>query len=134
MLDRCSIHRAPFAMDTSRQILDSSLTDNSHVLKLNTSWHLSIHQALCFSLYRVHMNFLHFSSISLNSFRLLIFPNLSLKLQTSNPSVFSSQRTFSSSGMSLFHSFIIHFMHSDQTFRVFQNWWSLGEIFGLGYV
>ena len=82
MLDSLSIHQAPFAVDTSRQIPDSSSTDNSHILKLDTSQHLSIHRALCFSLYRVRANFLHFSSISLDSFHLLIFPNLSLILQT----------------------------------------------------
>ena len=48
-----SIHRDPLAVDTSRQILDSSLIAFSRVLILDTSQHLSICRDLCFSIYRI---------------------------------------------------------------------------------
>ena len=60
MLDSVSIHRAPFAMDTSRHILDSSSTANSRVFILDGSRHLSIHQETGISLYRVYATFLSF--------------------------------------------------------------------------
>ena len=79
MLNSFLIHRDPLAMDTSRQILDSFSTDNSCILKLNTSRSIELYD---FSIYRVPQDF---SSFLLNLFWLFCLLISQTSLLHSNP-------------------------------------------------
>ena len=64
-----SIHRDPLTMDTSRLMLDSSLTAKTCVLKLDTSQYLSI----CQDLWSFYIKLLRdFSSLLLDLSRLIL--------------------------------------------------------------
>ena len=82
MLDSFLIHRTPFIVNTSWQILDSSSIANSRLFKAR---HLSIHQALWFSIYRVSVKILSFSPISLDRNSLLSLPNSSNSTSSHSP-------------------------------------------------
>ena len=129
MLDSFLIHRAPFAVDTSRQILDSSLIVNSRVLKLDTFRHLSIHQALWFSIYRVSAKIISFSTISLDRFSLLSHPNSSNSTLSLLHLIFCQNQVFFiwydliSLLYHAFHSFLPKFWVFSKLMRFLLNFW-----------
>ena len=72
MLDSFSIHRAPFVVDTSQQIVDSYSTTNSCILNLDTSRSVELYDFIYIYIYIYIFQhiFLSFSLIFLNRFSL----------------------------------------------------------------
>ena len=128
MLDSFSIHRIPFAVDTSQQILDSSSTTNSRVLKLNTSWSIKLY---VFLYIRFSAIFSHFPSIFLDKKSYLPLPKQFTSHSSSSPLILRSNPCIFTLVWSFFYPLIIHFMHSDLTFGVFQNFWGFWDGFCL---
>ena len=132
MLDRFLIHRDPLVVDTSQQILDSSLTAFSRVLNLNTSWHLSIYRDLWLFYIKA---FRDFSSFLLDLSRLfLVFspPKHSILFQTFNPRDFRPFLISDHLVWSLYLSFFMHFMHLDLGFGFFEKilgFFKINEVF-----
>ena len=113
-----SIHRDPLVVDTSQQILDSSSTNNTHVLILDTSQSIKI--------LRVSINRIHAISV-------LFLPDLSRQKSISpspkHPKLnlfifltfFSVLRSLFFIWYDAFSLFIMHFMIFDLTFGVVEN-------------
>ena len=128
MLDSFSIHRAPFAVDTSRQILDSCSIAISCVFILDRSRYLSMHREIGVPINRVRAmfsSFLPYLSWQKMSPHLPYHHSLTPNLI---PKRSSASRSFFFFGMMLSHSFILHFISFDQTFGVFENFWDFFKI------
>ena len=128
MLDSFSIHRAPFAVDTSRQILDSCSIAISRIFILDRSRYLSMHREIGVPINRVRAmfsSFLPYLSWQKMSPHLPYHHSLTPNLI---PKRSSASRSFFFSGMMLSHSFILHFISFDLTFRVFENFWDFFKI------
>ena len=120
MLNNSSIHQAPFAMDTSQKILDSSLTANSRVFILDTFRCLSICHETRFSINRVY-------AISRQNLSLHLPKPLSL---TPNlfPTHYLVSRSSFFSGIMLSYSLIMHFISFNLTFGIFETFWEFFKI------
>ena len=125
MLDSFSIHRIPFAVDTSQQILDNSSTTNSRVLKLDTSWSIELY---VFLYIRFNAIFSHFSPIFLDKKSYLPLPKQFTSHSSSSPLILRSNPCIFTLVWSSFYPLIIHFMHSDLTFGVFENFWGFSKL------
>ena len=145
MLNSCSIttsiHRDPLIVDTSQQILDSSSIDKTHVflssIPLNTSW--SVENYVFLYIGSARFSLISPWSISIeNHFSLpQTFLNQPLHLPYSFFGLFIAFFTSMISFLAFnhtFHAFWPRFWDFLKTFGVFRNWWSFGEIFGLGCV
>ena len=128
MLNSFLIHQAPFAMDTSQQILDSCSIAISHIFNLDRSRFLSNHRETGVPINRVCAMF---SSFLLDLSRQKTSPCLPNHLSfTPNliPKRSSASRSFFFSNMMFSLSLIIHFISFDLTFGVFENFWDFFKI------
>ena len=127
MLDNFSIHQAPFAADTFRQILNSSSIANSHLLNLNTSRSIELYDFLYIG---SAWDFSHFlQSLSIETHLCLSQTPQTQPLHF--PTWSSTQIKFSSYGMILFLSCIMHFIFWPKfwVFEKFLGFFKIDEVF-----
>ena len=128
MLDRCLIASRSIEVYLLWTPLDSSSIAISHVLILDSSRQLSIHQETGISINRIRATFLSFLLDLSRSFltshlpkHLSLTPNLFPKWSSASRSLFFS-------GMMLSHSLFMNFLSLDLTFGVFENFWDFFKI------
>ena len=130
MLDRFLIHRDPLVVDTSQQILDSSLTAFSRVLNLNTSWHLSIYRDLWLFYIKVLRDFSSFLLDLSRLFSVFSLPKHSLLSQNLQTMWFSA--FFFVSDHLVWSLYLLFFMHLDLGFGFFEKilgFFKINEVF-----